>query len=50
MIFNTNQVRERIKERIQYISEGIQKPKHRKKKTSEIREKSINICNEGQQQ
>ena len=44
MTFSTNQVREQIKERIQYVLEGIQKFKHRNKtKTFEIREKSINI-------
>ena len=31
MTFNTNQVREHIKERVQYISEGIQKFNHRNK-------------------
>ena len=51
MTFNTNQVREQIKERIQYMSEGVQKFKHRNKiKTFEFREKSINICNEEQHQ
>ena len=51
MTFNTNQVREQIKERIQYMSEGIQTFKYRKKiKTFEFREKSINICNEEQHQ
>ena len=51
MTFNTNQVRERINERIKYISEWIRKPKHRNKhKTIEIRKKSISMCNEGQKQ
>jgi len=39
MTFNTNQLREKIKEKVQYISEEIQTLNHRNKiKISEIRE------------